>query len=145
MVVMDDKDQLFRSIPESDLNATKEENPPDLEDLKIKLMLGVSLITLLSSVVLLAICGAALYRLKYLIHESCERQYSINPELASVPYFHPSEGVSDTCFYKSAESGIFCGTTSSDVRRSGTKISESMDVNNVIECPDESNLMKISY
>uniref|UniRef100_A0A2K6SYM7 Equatorin n=1 Tax=Saimiri boliviensis boliviensis TaxID=39432 RepID=A0A2K6SYM7_SAIBB len=133
MVTMDDKDQLFHPVPESDVNATKEENRPDLEDLKIKLMLGISLMTLLLFVVLLAFCCATLYRLKYLGGKGCESQYSINPELASMSYFHPSEGVSDTSFSKSAESSAFWGTTSSDVRRSGTRISQPMDVNNVIE------------
>ncbi|XP_003939772.1 equatorin [Saimiri boliviensis] len=137
MVTMDDKDQLFHPVPESDVNATKEENRPDLEDLKIKLMLGISLMTLLLFVVLLAFCCATLYRLKYLGGKGCESQYSINPELASMSYFHPSEGVSDTSFSKSAESSAFWGTTSSDVRRSGTRISQPMDVNNVIELSDE--------
>ncbi|KAL0607474.1 Equatorin, partial [Plecturocebus cupreus] len=136
-VVMDDKDQLFRPIPESDVNAMKEENRPDLGDLKIKLMLGISLMNLLLFVVLLAFCCATLYSLKYLSHKSCESQYSIIPELASMSYFHPLEGLSDTSFPKSAESSTFWGATSSDVRRSGTRISKSMDINNVIELPDE--------
>nr|XP_035163279.1 equatorin isoform X2 [Callithrix jacchus] len=128
-VVMDDKDQLFLPVPESDVNATKEENWPDPEDLKIKLTLGILLMTLLLFVLLLAFCCATMYRLKYL---SCESQYCINPELASKSYFHPLKGVSDTSFSKSTES-----STSSDVRRPGTRISKSMDVNNVIELPNE--------
>lgn len=40
-------------------------------------------------------------------------------------YFHPSEGVSDTSFSKSGESSTLLGTTSSDMRRSGTRTSES--------------------
>uniref|UniRef100_F6X0Q8 Equatorin n=1 Tax=Callithrix jacchus TaxID=9483 RepID=F6X0Q8_CALJA len=126
-VVMDDKDQLFLPVPESDVNATKEENWPDPEDLKIKLTLGILLMTLLLFVLLLAFCCATMYRLKYLSLKSCESQYCINPELASKSYFHPLKGVSDTSFSKSTES-----STSSDVRRPGTRISKSMDVNNVI-------------
>uniref|UniRef100_A0A2K6ATV1 Equatorin n=1 Tax=Macaca nemestrina TaxID=9545 RepID=A0A2K6ATV1_MACNE len=124
-VVMDDKDQLFHPIPESDVNATQGENQPDLEDLKIKLMLGISLMTLLLFVVLLAFCSATLYKLRHLTYKSCESQYSVNPELATMSYFHPSEGVSDTSFSKSGESSTLLGTTSSDMRRSGTRISES--------------------
>uniref|UniRef100_A0A2K6EJ27 Equatorin n=1 Tax=Propithecus coquereli TaxID=379532 RepID=A0A2K6EJ27_PROCO len=52
-VNMDDKDQLFHPIPE-------------LEDLKIKLMLGISLMTLILFVVLCAFCAATLYKLKQL-------------------------------------------------------------------------------
>lgn len=124
-VVMDDKDQLFHPIPESDVNATQGENQPDLEDLKIKLMLGISLMTLLLFVVLLAFCSATLYKLRHLTYKSCESQYSVNPELATMSYFHPSEGVSDTSFSKSGESSTLLGTTSSDMRRSGTRTSES--------------------
>ncbi|XP_054358215.1 equatorin isoform X2 [Pongo pygmaeus] len=110
---------------ESDVNATQGENQPDPEDLKIKLTLGISLMTLLLFVVLLAFCSATLYRLRHLSYKSCESQYSVNPELATMSYFHPSEGVSDTSFSKSAESSTFLGTTSSDMKGSGARTSES--------------------
>lgn len=42
-------------------------------------------------------------------------EYSINPELATLSYFHPLEGVSDTSFCKTAESSTFWGTTSSEL------------------------------
>lgn len=50
-----------------------------------------------------------------------ESEYSINPELANLSYFHPSEGISDTSFSKSADSSTFWGTTSSELRKSDTK------------------------
>lgn len=54
--------------------------------------------------------------------KSCESgEYSVNPELATLSYFHPSEGVSDTSFSKSAESSTFWGTTSSELKDSDTK------------------------
>lgn len=42
-------------------------------------------------------------------------EYSVNPELATLSYFHPLEGVSDTSFSKTAESSTFWGTTSSEL------------------------------
>lgn len=50
-----------------------------------------------------------------------ESEYSINPELANMSYFHPSEGISDTSFSKSADSSTFWGGTSSELRKSDTK------------------------
>ncbi|KAL4663944.1 hypothetical protein H8957_016076, partial [Semnopithecus entellus] len=142
-VVMDDKDQLFHPIPESDVNATQGENQTDLEDLKIKLMLGISLMTLLLFVVLLAFCSATLYKLRHLTYKSCESQYSVNPELATMSYFHPSEGVSDTSFSKSAESSTLLGTTSSDMRRSGTRTSESKMITDISTGSDDE--MHVNY
>ncbi|PNI99291.1 EQTN isoform 1 [Pan troglodytes] len=139
-VVMDDKDQLFHPIPESDVNATQGENQPDLEDLKIKIMLGISLMTLLLFVVLLAFCSATLYKLRHLSYKSCESQYSVNPELATMSYFHPSEGVSDTSFSKSAKSSTFLGTTSSDMRRSGTRTSESKIMTDIISIGSDNEM-----
>nr|XP_020144947.1 equatorin isoform X2 [Microcebus murinus] len=119
---MDDKDQLFHPIPNSDLNATTPNKRPDLEDLKIKLMLGISLMTLILFVVLCAFCAATLYKLKQLSYRSCSSQYySVNPELATMSYFHPSEGVSDTSFSKSAESSTYWGNNSTDMRTSKSK------------------------
>lgn len=57
-----------------------------------------------------------------------ESQYSVNPELATLSYFHPSEGVSDTSFSKSAESGSYWGNASSDLRRVNTKRSRSKTI-----------------
>ncbi|XP_063491769.1 equatorin-like [Symphalangus syndactylus] len=122
----------FSFFAESDVNATQGENQPDLEDLKIKLMLGILLMTLLLFVVLLAFCSATLNKLRHLSYKSCESQYSVNPELATMSYFHPSEGVSATSFSKSAETSTFLGTTSSDMRRSGTRKSESKIMTDII-------------
>lgn len=47
-----------------------------------------------------------------------ESEYSINPELATLSYFQPSEGISDTSFSKSADSSTFWATSSSEVRKS---------------------------
>ncbi|KAI5158248.1 Equatorin [Manis pentadactyla] len=105
------KDQLFRSIPSSDLSDTSDSLSP-LEALKLKLMLGVSLMTLFLFVLLLAICSAMLYKLKTISSKKCESQYSINPELATLSYFHPLEGVSDTSFSHSAESCTLWSTSS---------------------------------
>ncbi|XP_008046148.1 equatorin [Carlito syrichta] len=131
-VMMDDKDQFFHPIPNSDVNNTNEEKLPELEDLKIKLMLGISLMTLILFVFLLAFCGATLYKLKQLSYKVHESDYSVNPELATMSYFHPSEGVSDTSFSKSADSSTFWGTTSSDVKRSGTRMSKSKTLGDVV-------------
>ncbi|KAL4689769.1 hypothetical protein H8959_012560, partial [Pygathrix nigripes] len=128
---------------ESDVNATQGENQTDLEDLKIKLMLGISLMTLFLFVVLLAFCSATLYKLRHLTYKSCESQYSVNPELATMSYFHPSEGVSDTSFSKSAESSTLLGTTSSDMRRSGTRTSESKMIMDISTGSDDE--MHINY
>lgn len=54
--------------------------------------------------------------------QACQTgEYSVNPELATLSYFHPSEGVSDTSFSKSAESSTFWGTTSSELKKSDTR------------------------
>ncbi|XP_057355387.1 equatorin [Manis pentadactyla] len=95
----------------SDLSDTSDSLSP-LEALKLKLMLGVSLMTLFLFVLLLAICSAMLYKLKTISSKKCESQYSINPELATLSYFHPLEGVSDTSFSHSAESCTLWSTSS---------------------------------
>ncbi|XP_040819185.1 equatorin isoform X1 [Ochotona curzoniae] len=123
-----DKDDLYKPIPGSDINATNYDKLLELQDIKLKLMLGIALMTLLLFVILLAFCSATLYKLKQLSYKTCESQYSINPELATLSYFHPSEGVSDTSFSKSAESSTFWGTTSSDLRKSGTRRSKSKNL-----------------
>ncbi|XP_048204048.1 equatorin [Perognathus longimembris pacificus] len=119
-VSMDDKDELFQAIPNSDLNATSGDKLSELEEIKIKLMLGIALMTLILLVPLLIFCFATLYRLRQLSKKREESNYSINPELATMSYFHPSEGVSDTSFSKSADSSTLWGTTSSDMKKSGT-------------------------
>ena len=53
-------------------------------------------------------------------NKTSQSEYSVNPELAALSYFHPSEGVSDTSFSKSAESSTFWGTPSSEMRQSDT-------------------------
>ncbi|CAK7292540.1 EQTN [Vulpes lagopus] len=122
---IEEKDQLFRPIPRfkgmSDWNTTNEDDLNKLQDIKLKLMLGISLMTLLIFVILLAVCGAMLYKVKTISYkERCQEQYPVNPELATLSYFHPSEGVSDTSFSKSAESSTFWGTASSELRKSDT-------------------------
>ncbi|XP_008827190.1 equatorin [Nannospalax galili] len=123
-VRLDDKDQLFQAIPGSDLNTTNEDKLSKLEEIKLKLMLGISLMTFILSVPLLIFCFATLYKLRHLSDKNYESQYTINPELATLSYFHPSEGVSDTSFSKSAESSSYWGNTS-DMRRPDTKKSKS--------------------
>ncbi|XP_031233728.1 equatorin isoform X2 [Mastomys coucha] len=91
-VIMGDKDQFFQPIPASDLNTTNENKLSDLEEIKLKLMLGVSLMTLILLIPLVIFCCATLYRLKHLRDKSCESQYSVNPELATLSYFQPTEG-----------------------------------------------------
>ncbi|XP_077917453.1 equatorin [Halichoerus grypus] len=119
---IEEKDQLFRPIPNSDLNATNEDTLTKLQEIKLKLMLGISLMTLFLFVILLAVCSAMLYRVKTINYKSRHQtEYTVNPELATLSYFHPSEGVSDTSFSKSAESSTFWGTTSSEVRRTETQ------------------------
>ncbi|XP_051012767.1 equatorin [Acomys russatus] len=119
-VHMDDKDQLFQAIPGSDLYTASEDKLSELEDLKLKLMLGISLMTLILLLPLLIFCFATLYKLRCQSDKSYESQYSVNPELTTLSYFHPSEGLSDTSFSKSAESSSYWGT-SSELRRSSTK------------------------
>lgn len=51
-------------------------------------------------------------------------QYSVNPELATLSYFHPSEGVSDTSYSRSGDSSTYWGNTTSDFKLSSTKKSK---------------------
>ncbi|XP_025708586.1 equatorin [Callorhinus ursinus] len=119
---IEEKDQLFRPIPNSDLNATNEDTLIKLQEIKLKLMLGISLMTLFLFVILLAVCSAMLYKVKTINYKSRHQtEYTVNPELATLSYFHPSEGISDTSFSKSAESSTFWGTTSSEVRKTDTQ------------------------
>nr|XP_015103551.1 MOB kinase activator 3B isoform X7 [Vicugna pacos] len=119
----DNRDAFLHPIPSSDVTAANEDNLAKLQDIKLKLMLGISLMTLFLFVILLAICSAMLYKMKTLQYKkSCESgEYSVNPELATLSYFHPSEGISDTSFSKSAESSTFWGTTSSELRKSDSR------------------------
>lgn len=54
--------------------------------------------------------------------KSFGNQYSVNPELATLSYFHPSEGVSDTSYSRSGDSSW--GNTTSDLKLSSTKKSK---------------------
>ncbi|KAM5185853.1 equatorin [Callospermophilus lateralis] len=146
-VSMDDRDQLFQPIPESDVNTTKISKSDDLEDIKIKLMLGISLMTLFLFVALLAFCSATLYKLKQLSYKTYDSQYSINPELATLSYFHPSEGVSDTSFSKSAEdSSTYLYATSPELKPSRTRISKSKTITDVVStCSNDAGLIEASY
>ncbi|VTJ72349.1 Hypothetical predicted protein [Marmota monax] len=145
-VSMDDRDQLFQPIPESDVNTTKISKSDDLEDIKIKLMLGISLMTLFLFVALLAFCSATLYKLKQLSYKTYDSQYSINPELATLSYFHPSEGVSDTSFSKSAEdSSTYLYATSPELKPSRTRISKSKTITDVVStCSNDAGLIEAS-
>nr|Q2LCV6.2 RecName: Full=Equatorin; AltName: Full=Acrosome formation-associated factor; Flags: Precursor [Rattus norvegicus] len=95
-VSMDDKDLFYQAIPASDLNSTNEDQLSELEEIKLKLMLGISLMTLILLIPLLIFCFATLYKLRHLRDKTCESQYSVNPELATLSYFHPSEGSNQT-------------------------------------------------
>uniref|UniRef100_A0A8C8VX48 Equatorin, sperm acrosome associated n=1 Tax=Peromyscus maniculatus bairdii TaxID=230844 RepID=A0A8C8VX48_PERMB len=88
---MGDKDQFFQPIPGSDLNNTNEDKLLELEEIKLKLMLGISLMTLILLIPLLIFCFATLCKLKHLRDKSYDNQYTVNPELANLSYFHPSE------------------------------------------------------
>ncbi|XP_021518839.1 equatorin [Meriones unguiculatus] len=121
----DEKDQLFRAVPSSDFNTTNGDKLSELEEIKLKLMLGISLLTLILLIPLLIFCCATLCKLRQLSEKNYDNQYSINPELANLSYFHPSEGVSDTSFSKSAESSLYWGNAPSDMRRPSTRRSRS--------------------
>ncbi|XP_041911241.1 equatorin [Arvicola amphibius] len=128
-VNMDDKDQFYQAIPGSDLNTTSKDKLSELEEAKIKLMLGISLMTLILLIPLLIFCFATLYKLRTLSEKSFGTQYSVNPELATLSYFHPSEGISDTSYSRSADSSTYWGNTTSNLKQSRTKKSKlkSMD------------------
>ncbi|XP_055474930.1 equatorin [Psammomys obesus] len=121
----DEKDQLFRAVPSSDFNTTNGDKLSELEEIKLKLMLGISLLTLILLIPLLIFCCATLCKLRKLSEKNYDNQYSINPELANMSYFHPSEGVSDTSFSKSAESSLYWGNAPSDMRHPSTRKSRS--------------------
>ncbi|XP_007946335.1 equatorin [Orycteropus afer afer] len=121
----EEKDQLFNPIPNSDLDLVNKETVSDLEDIKLKLMLGISLMSLFLFLTLLTFGCATLYKLRQLSKQKCESQYSINPELAEMSYFHPSEGISDTSFSKSTENSMFWANNSSEFRKSGIRKSNS--------------------
>lgn len=126
-VSMDDKDQLLQPIPDSDVNATNEEEYQSyLENLKFRLMLGFVLMTLLIFITFVIFFIATLYKLKQLSHKRSQSQYSINPELAMLSYFHPLEGVSDTSFSKSAESSTYRSGAHLDLRKWSTRMSRNI-------------------
>ncbi|XP_012576709.1 PREDICTED: equatorin [Condylura cristata] len=127
----DGKDELFKPIPASDISATTPGNLEELESIKLKLMLGISLMTLLLFVILLALCSTMMFKLKTQVPKlkqpPPEVSYAINPELATLSYFQPSEGISDTSFSKSGESSTYWGTTSSEMKKSGESKSRTTD------------------
>ncbi|OBS72066.1 hypothetical protein A6R68_13357, partial [Neotoma lepida] len=92
-------------------------------------MLGISLLTLILLIPLLIFCFATLFKARHLSNKNYNSQHTVDPELATRSYFHPSQGVSDTSFSKSGESSSHWGNTSSDLRQSKPKKSksESMD------------------
>ncbi|XP_036916509.1 equatorin [Sturnira hondurensis] len=115
------KDQLFQPIPSSDLNATNEdEGVVEQQDNRLKLMVGISLMTLCLFVILLAVSSSLLYKLKTSFIEKREREYAINPQLAALSYFQPAEGVSDTSFSRSAGSSTVLGTKSKTMDATST-------------------------
>ncbi|KAM6170093.1 equatorin [Rhynchocyon petersi] len=113
----------------------------DLEDIKLKLMLGISLMSLFLFLTLLIFCLAALYKLRKLSKMQYDPQYSVNPELAEMSYFHPLEGVSDTSFSKSAESSSFWVRSSSELRRSSLRRSKSKNVPDMISTASDDTEM----
>ncbi|VTJ88812.1 Hypothetical predicted protein, partial [Marmota monax] len=120
--VMDDRDQLFQPIPGVDVNTTEEDKQSLLDDLKLKLMLGISLMTLILFVTLLAFCSATLYKLKQLSYNNQYNQYSTNQQMTNTSYSPPSDDISDTSY--SGGSSTYWPTTSSDARRSGSRMSK---------------------
>lgn len=137
---LEEKDQLFHPIPRSDLNATNEDNMSQLQNIKVKLMLGISLMTLFLFVIMLAIGSAMLYKVKRMSYKSpVTTEYSVNPELATLSYFQPSEGVSDTSFSKSADSSTFWGTTSSELKK-GDTTSKSRTTDMISTASDETGM-----
>ncbi|XP_058157937.1 MOB kinase activator 3B isoform X2 [Dasypus novemcinctus] len=117
-----EKDELFQAVPGSDVTSENKDKTAELEEVKLKLMLGISVMTLFLFFILLTMCCVTFYKLNKQSSKSiCENEYAINPELATLSYFHPSEGVSDASFSKSPDSSTFWGNASSELRRSGTK------------------------
>ncbi|CAO2588118.1 Eqtn [Lemmus lemmus] len=101
-VNMVDKDQFYQAIPASDLNTTSKDKLSQLEEVKIKLLLGISLMTLILLIPLLIFCFATLYKLRNLSDKSFDSQYTVNPELATLSYFHPSEDPDHTALNEEA-------------------------------------------
>ncbi|XP_012862618.2 equatorin [Echinops telfairi] len=136
-VDIDEKDQLFNPIPSSDLN------PPGaiagtIQDIKLRLMLGVSLMSLFLFLVLLTLCAVTMYKLRKLAKKECDAKYSVNPNLAQMSYFRPSEGVSDTSFSKSAASSTFLGNSPSAMKKLGPKKEKSKTmVETVLPAPED--------
>ncbi|EHB11330.1 Acrosome formation-associated factor [Heterocephalus glaber] len=126
--------------PGSDVNTSsiikKEENQSDLQHLKLTLILGITLMTLIILVTLVAFCVATLFKLKNLSSKRSKSQYSVNPELAALSYFHPSIGVSDTSFSNSAESSMW-DTSSSDLRKSTSRKLKSQNTSDLTSTGSE--------
>ncbi|XP_023579258.1 equatorin [Octodon degus] len=134
--------QLLQPIPGSDVNSTNvEEKLSNLEALKLKLMVGIALMTLLIFIPLLIFCIITLHRLKQLSHKYNQSQYSIDPELAVLSYFQPSEGVSDMSFSKSADSSTQIERTPSDLRQPRTRMPEDIAEPDLAVQPEESELL----
>ncbi|XP_005401202.1 PREDICTED: equatorin [Chinchilla lanigera] len=139
-VSMDDKDQLFQPVPGSDMNdSSAGDKLANLEELKLRLMLGIALMTILIFIPLVIFCIITLHRLKQLSRKRDQSQYSINPELAVLSYFEPSQGVSDTSFSKSAASSMYLVSTPSLVRKKSIKIAKPEPA--VTEQLDEAELL----
>ncbi|XP_037706701.1 equatorin [Choloepus didactylus] len=133
-----DRDQLFHPIPGSDVTSGDKDEQSELQEVKLKLMLGISFMTLFLFLILLTICGVTLYKLNKLSSKNvCETPYPVNPELAALSYFHPTEGVSDTSFSKSAESSTFWGNAPSEFRRPGIRKSKSRNMADMISTASE--------
>ncbi|XP_072468626.1 equatorin [Notamacropus eugenii] len=114
-----DKNEL--PAPISDIPNETVTQPLHREDIKIKLMLGISLLTLVFFLLFMCIScftysqvqkkSPKKYRFK--------KNFSTKPELAVMSYFQPAEGVSETSFSKSAPSSTLWGPQSLDFK-SGT-------------------------
>ncbi|XP_049626976.1 equatorin [Suncus etruscus] len=126
----------------SDVTITTKRNPEEMENIKLKLMLAISSMSLLLFVTFLVLCVAILYKVRAESYRrSCMTEYNDdNPELANISYFHPSEDISDSSFSKSAESGTYWGTTSemrnAEIVDSKTKIKKASDDTGIIKEAD---------
>ncbi|XP_075415603.1 equatorin [Tenrec ecaudatus] len=123
-------------------------NPPGeivgaIQDIKLRLMLGVSLMSLFLFLILLTLCFITMYRLRKLSKQEGDAKYSVNPNLAQMSYFRPSEGVSDTSFSKSAASSTFWANSPSEINKLGPKQEKSKTmVDTVPPAPEDAERLE---
>ncbi|XP_043854888.1 equatorin [Dromiciops gliroides] len=130
-----DKNEFPTSV--SDIPGGTATQPLHREDVKIKLMLGISLLTLILFLIFMCISCFTFSQVQkkrvFSIRETrslwrradfeygFKKKISIKPELAVMSYFRPAEGVSETSFSKSAASSTFWGPASLDFKRGSMK------------------------